>query len=70
MTDAEMEAKKAFMEIHYKRFEEWDLDWNVPGCSSYFSDDIHLTIESAARDSVDATGIKTVTDLLHGVLDA
>ena len=70
MTDVEMEAKNAFMEIPYKRFEEWDRYWHVPGYCSYFSDDIHLTIESATSDSVDATGIKRVSDLLHGVRDA
>ena len=70
MTDAEMEAKKAFLEIHYKRFEEWDRDWNVPGYCAYFSDDIHFTIESATSDNVDVTGIKMVSDLLTGVRDA
>ena len=44
MTDTDMEAKKAFMEIHYNRFEEWDRDWNVPGYFTHFCDDIHFTI--------------------------
>ena len=70
MTDVEIEATNAFMEIHYKLFEERDRDWNVLGYCSYFSDDIHLTIESGTSDSVDATGIKRVTDLLHGFRDA
>ena len=70
MTDVEMEAKNAFMEIHDKRFEVWDRDWNVPGYCSYFSDDIHFTIESTTNDSLDATEIKAVIDLLHGFRDA
>ena len=70
MTDTDMEEKKAFMEIHYRRFEEWNRDGNVPGYCAYFCDDIHFTIESTTSDNVHATGIKAVTDLLNGVRDA
>ena len=70
MTDTDLEAKKAFMEIHYKRFEEWDWDWNVPRYCAYFCDDIHFTIESTWSDSLNATVIKTVIDILNGVRDA
>ena len=69
MSDAEMEAKKSFLEIHYKRFEAWDR-WDAPGYCEYLSDDIQFILESATSDSINATGIEAVTNILNGCRDA
>ena len=68
MSDAQMEAKKVFEELHYSRYKSFD-NWDVAGYCKYLSDDIHISIESSTSDNIDVTGIEAVTTMINGFRD-